>query len=92
MDIETTTELVIEKFKSVGGYSDMDDDALYTSIYGYLDEIFQNQLALVQTKVKAMEARGIFPDQEKYAEMYNAIEDVVMYYANRLAATHKSEI
>jgi hypothetical protein len=92
MDLQTTAELVIEQFKAAGGYSELDDDALYESIYGFLDDIYQKHLAIAQAKIKAEERRGIFPDTRRYDEAYQGVEDIVMHYANRLAATDRAEI
>lgn len=92
MDLQTTAELVIEQFKGAGGYSELSDEDLYQSVYGYLDELYQKHLAIAQAKIKAEENRGIFPDTRRYEQAYQGVEDIVMYYANKLAATDKAGI
>ena len=92
MDLQTTAELVIEKFKDAGGYSELPDEDLYQSVYGFLDEIYQKHFAIAQAKIKAEENRGIFPDTKRYETAYAGVEDIVMYYANKLAATDRAEI
>ena len=92
MDLQTTAELVIEKFKDAGGYSELPDEELLVSVYGFLEEIYQKHLAIAQAKIKAEENRGIFPDTKRYDAAYQGVEDIVMYYANKLAATDRAEI
>ena len=92
MNIGALAKLVIEKFKEADGYSELNDKELFKSIYGYLDSIYRKHFEIARKKIKDDESKGIFPDQKEYKERYEGVEDIVMMYANKLAATDKSEI
>lgn len=92
MDITALSTLVIQKFREAGGYSELDDKDLFKSIYKFLDTQYRRHLYIAQKRLQDEEARGIFPDKAKYDAAYVAVEDIVMAYANKLAATDKAEI
>lgn len=92
MDLVTLTSLVIEKIKDANGYSELDPKALHKSVHGYLEKIYKKHFYNAQKRLEDEEARGIFPSQAKYKKEYDEVEDIVMVYANKLAATTKDQV
>ena len=82
----------MEKFKEAKGYSELDDAQLFKSIHGYLDGIYKKHFYIAQQKIEKDERKGIFPTQEKYKKECDAVEDIVISFANKLAATDPKEI
>lgn len=91
MDISTLSALIIEKIKEAGGYSELSDEALFKSIYGSLNMIYKKHFYIAQQKLESEERQGIFPNKERYKKEYEKVEDYVMAYANKLAATTKEQ-
>jgi hypothetical protein len=92
MDIQALTGLVISKFKDAGGYSELEDKELYKAIYKFLDMQYRRNFYAAQQRLSNEEKLGTFMTKEKYEEAYLEVEDIVMGYANKLAATDKAEI
>lgn len=92
MDITSLTGLVISKFKEAGGYSELDDKALYKSIHNYLESQYRRHFYLAQKRLSDDEKCGIFPDKAKYDAAYVEVENIVVTYANKLAAVEKIEV
>jgi hypothetical protein len=92
MDTQVLVVAVMEKFREAGGYTDLDDKALYKSIKKAIDYTYQKNFYETQKRIKDDERRGIFPDEKRYEKDYTAVEDVVFAYANKLAATQRGEI
>lgn len=92
MDIGSLATLVIQKFKTAGGYSELPDKDLYRSIYKFLDKEYRKHFKAAQQALKDEEARGLFPIKENYDAAYIAVEEIVMEYANKLAATDRADI
>lgn len=92
MDLAALTTLIIEKFKDAGGYSELNDEQLFKSIYKYLDAIYRKYFAIAQKKIEEKERMGVFPNQLDYKKEYDLVEDLVMIYANKIAAVTKGEI
>lgn len=92
MDIQALTGLVISKFKEAGGYSELEEKDLFKSIFKFLDMQYRKNFYITQQRLKDEEKRGIFMTKEKYEMAYLEVEDIVMGYANKLAATDKAEI
>ena len=92
MDLNALASLIIEKFKDVNGYSELSDDQLQKSIHGYLDSIYRKYLVIAQKKISEKERSGFIPNQTDYKKEYDLVEDLVMIYANKIAATEKNEI
>lgn len=92
MDITALAGLVIAKFKESGGYSELDDKALFKSIFASLDAQYRRHFYIAQKRLNDEEKRGIFPDKAKYDAAYIEVENLVVAYANKLAASQKSEI
>lgn len=92
MDLNTLSVLVMEKLKDANLYSELDDKALFKSIYGYLDLAYKRNFYLAKKRIESDELRGIFPNPEKYKKEYDAVEDIVMAQANKLAAITRDQI
>lgn len=92
MDIQDLATLVMQKFKEAGGYSELEDKALLKNIYKALNIQYQKNFYFAKKKIKEDEARGIVLDKDKYDKQYAAVEDSVIAYANKLAATEKHEV
>ena len=92
MDITALSSLVIQKFKEAGGYSELEDKDLFKSIYKFLDMQYRKNFYAAQQRLNQEEKIGTFMTKEKYDEAYLEVEDIVMGYANKLAATDKAEV
>ena len=92
MDLDTLSLLVIDKFKNSGGYSELDNKLLFNSVRGYLESVYRINFYKTQQRIESEERQGLFPSSEKYKKEYEAVEDLVMACANKLAATTKQEI
>jgi hypothetical protein len=92
MDIQALSALVVQKFKEAGGYSELEDKVLFESIFKFLDMQYRRHTYIAQQKIKEDERRGIFPNKAKYDAAYIAVEDIVMAYANKLAATDRADV
>ena len=92
MDIQALSALVIQKYKEAGGYSELEDKELFKSIYKYLDLQYRRHSYIAEQKLKDDERRGIFPNKLKYEAAYTAVEDTIMNYANKLAATDRADV
>lgn len=92
MDLNTLSALVVEKIKDANGYSELDDKTLFKSIHGYLEMVYQNHFYLAQKKIKNEENCGLSLSKTRYKKEYDSVEDTVMIYANKLAATTKEQI
>lgn len=92
MDLNTLSILVMDKFKDANGYSELDDKQLFKSIYGYLNSVYKRHFYLAQKRIESDEMKGLFPSPEKYKKEYDAVEDIVMVHANKLAATTRDQI
>ena len=90
--MDTLALLVVEKFHDAGGYSELDNKKLFSSIRGYLESIYRVNFHKTQKRIESEERQGLFPSKEKYQKEYAAVEDYVMTCANKLAATEKNEI
>ena len=92
MDLNALTSLVVEKFKDAGGYSELDDEQLSKSIHRYLDYIYRRYFNIAKKKIEENERKGIFPNENDYKKEYALVEDLVMVYANKIAAVTKGEV
>lgn len=91
MDLASLANLVIEKLKESGVYSELNDEDLQKSVHDYLDHIYRKYMYIAQKKISDSEKQGIFPNQQEYKKQYDMVEDIVMVYANKLAATNRNE-
>jgi hypothetical protein len=92
VDLTALTTLIVEKFKDAGGYSELNDQQLFNAIYKYLDAIYRKYFQIAQGKIEKRELDGIPPNQAEYKKEYELVEDLVMVYANKIAAVTKGEI
>ena len=92
MDIQALSALVIQKYKTAGGYMEMTEGKLYKSIFECLDGIYRKHFRIAQETIKAEESLGIFPNEAKYEALYGAVEAIVFDAANDLAATDKASL
>ena len=92
MDIEGLSALVLQKIKEVEYYSELDDKALYKSIYKSLDLTYRKNLFEFQKRMRQEEQEGKMADIKKYEKAYEELENIVMTQANKIAASNRSEI
>lgn len=92
MDIDGLASLVLQKFKEGGGHGDVQEKTLLKSIHGALNLMYRKHFFTAQQRISNEEKQGIYVSKEKYEKEYSAVEDMVMNYANKLAATTKEEI
>lgn len=92
MDLNALTTLVVEKFKEAGGYSELSDQELYRSVYKYLDSIYRKFFSVAKKKLEEQERSGISISEADYKKEYEMVEDLVMIYANKIAAVIRSEV
>ena len=92
MDITALASIVLQKFKNAGGYSEMADGVLFKSLFQALDGQYRKHFYITQKRLKSEEERGIIVDKAEYDAAYAEVETLVIAYANKLAATEKSEL
>jgi hypothetical protein len=92
VDLNALAALVVEKFKDANGYSELSDEQLHKSVHLYLDSIYRKYFAVAQKKIAEKERAGLFPNSADYKKEYDLVEDLVMIYANKIAAVSKSEV
>lgn len=92
MDLQALSALVVQKYKTAGGYYEMSEQALFKSVHKCLDGIYRKHFRIAQETIKAEEAAGIFPNEAKYQALYEAVESIVFDAANDLAATDKASL
>lgn len=91
MDLISLSNLVIEKLRESGFYSELSDEDLQNCIHEYLDNIYRKYMYIAQKKISDDEKKGVFPNHQEYKKQYDMVEDIVMVYANKLAATNRNE-
>lgn len=91
MDIQPYVDLIIDKFRTAKGYSEIEFDKLSKTLFNYLNNIYYKEIEALAIKIDTENELDVLPDIERYKKEHMEIKTRILRKAKEIGMTQKEE-